>query len=238
MEVPVFYGLSKCQSGQEWWMLRRSITIELLWCIWNGLYGNPKKVAINLANDSAIVIVLWLTNKALWYKIDPEFTLLRWRLELEHYPALVTLLAYGEAETWNLRLVLWGYDWKVEWTQQPKLLRVCAHQRKVDGSNLHMWIFFGSTASTYVFSQLEKELFDWSSMCLYDVFIWSQCCWRNICCSHEGLNMRMQQSTWSVIVKPMTADILDKGSAMKKCNCRRMRQQRWLAASCWLWANG
>ena len=141
MEVPVFYGLSKCQSGQEWWMLRRSITIELLWCIWNGLYGNPKKVAINLANDSAIVIVLWLTNKALWYKIDPEFTLLRWRLELEHYPALVTLLAHGEAETRNLRLVLWGYDWKVEWTQQPKLLRVCAHQRKVGGSNLQMCIF-------------------------------------------------------------------------------------------------
>ena len=62
-------------------------------------------------------------------------------MELEHYSALVTLLAHGEAGTRSLRLVLWGYDWKVEWTQQPKLLRVCAHQRKVGGSNLQMCIF-------------------------------------------------------------------------------------------------
>ena len=39
--------------------------------------------------------------------------------------------------------------------------------------------------------------------------------WPNICCSREGFDIRMQKSMWSVIVKPMTADILDKGSAMR-----------------------
>ena len=47
---------------------------------------------------------------------------------------------------------------------------MCAHQHKVDGSNLHMCdIYFGSTAG--VFSQLEKDFFDDECRCL----IWIPC---------------------------------------------------------------
>ena len=57
----------------------------------------------------------------------------------EHYPVLVTLLAHWEARTLSLRLVLLSYGWIVVVVIAAQLLRVCAHQRKVDGSNLHIW---------------------------------------------------------------------------------------------------
>ena len=70
----------------------------------------------------------------------------------------VALLALEEAGIQTLRLVLWSYDLIVVVVTAAQLLRVCAHQRKVDGSNLHMCIFL-EALRVFLF-QLEKELFD------------------------------------------------------------------------------
>ena len=47
-----------------------------------------------------------------------------------------------------------------------QLLRVCAHHRKVDGSNLHMWNFFKEAMLVYIFSHQEKDFFDNDCRCL------------------------------------------------------------------------
>ena len=80
---------------------------------------------------------------------------------------MVALLALEEAGIQTLRLVLWSYDWIVVVVTEALLLRVCAHHRKVDGSNLHMWNVFVRKQCWYIyFSQLEKDFFDNDCRCL------------------------------------------------------------------------
>ena len=80
-------------------------------------------------------------------------------MELEHYPALVTLLAHGEAGTRSLRLILWSYDLIVVVVTAAQLLQVCAHQRKVNGSSLHMRIIL-LEAIRKIFFSIGEGFFD------------------------------------------------------------------------------
>ena len=73
---------------------------------------------------------------------------------------MVALLALEEAGIQTLRLVLWSYDLIVVVVTAAQLLRVCAYNYKVDGSNLHMCMFyFGSTAESFL---------NWRRICLDD----------------------------------------------------------------------
>ena len=173
MEVSALYGLPNYQCGQEWRMLQRSITTKLLWGIWNGLYGNLIKLC-----ESAVARIVWrialrFGAGALYWAMfkeeldfggaqvpelksrcsSPLYWLTRHLEWSEHYPALVTLLSHGEAGTRSLRLVLGRYNRKVGWVTAAQLLRVCAHQRKVDGSSLQM--------CTICFWKADYSICDW-----------------------------------------------------------------------------